>query len=117
LIVRANQFLQRRREHWKAGQLIARAIQSQQGRRKPWNAGQLILKTLQLNDSLDERRKYGQSQTAEIEFSVLAAHKSIDCNVHGWLGCHLDVAPYFYANSRFNFYVETSFTLNPSPFI
>jgi hypothetical protein len=90
LIVRANQFLQGRRKHWKAGQLIVRAIQLHQGRRKPWNAGQLILKTLQHGYALDERRKHGQSQTAEIEFSVSAAQKTIDCDVHGWwLGCHL----------------------------
>jgi hypothetical protein len=66
-------------------------IQSHQGRRKPWNAGQLILKTLQLNDSLRNRRKHGQSQIAEIEFSVSAAQKTIDSNVHGRDGCHFEM--------------------------
>jgi hypothetical protein len=81
--------------------LIARAIQSQQGRRKPWNAGQLILKTLQLNDSFRDGRKHGQSQTAEIEFSISAAQKTIDCDVHGWNGCHLgiggDLFPHYFS--------------------
>jgi hypothetical protein len=91
LIVRAIQILQGRRKLWKAGQLIVRAIQPFQGRRKPWKTGQLILKTLQLNDSLRNGRKHGQSQTAEIEFSVSAAQNTIDCNVHGWwLGCHFE---------------------------
>jgi hypothetical protein len=81
--VRAIQILQGRRKFWKAGQLIVPTIESYQGRREPWNAGQLIPKTLQLNNSLRDRRKHGQSQIAEIEFSVLAAQKTIDSNVHG----------------------------------
>jgi len=83
LIVSAIQCHQGRRKFWKTGQLIVRAIQLHQGRRKPWNAGQLIAKTLQHCDSLDERRKHGQSQITEIEFSVLTAQKTIDSNVHG----------------------------------
>jgi hypothetical protein len=85
------QIIQGRRKLWKAGQLIVGAIQPHQGRRKPCNAGQLIAKTLQHSDALRNGRKLCQSQITEIEFSVDTVHKAFDCDVHGWLGCHLGV--------------------------
>ena len=63
------------------------------------------MRTPQHGDAIRDRRKHGQSQTAEIEFSVSAAQKTIDCDVHGWLGCHIGLnwVANFYAISSFNF--------------
>jgi hypothetical protein len=65
------------------------------------------VRTPQCGDALRDRRKHGQPQTAEIEFSVLAAQKAIDSNVHGCLGCHLGAClPFIFDTFNFNFFTK-----------